>query len=185
MGDNELPIAVARLLDAAADKHSVPRTLARAVAWVESRGATDAKETGSAAGGQGVMQLSSEMATQMQVREPLNAESNIDAGVRLLSIHLHKFANPVTAAAAYHWGVDNVEKATSAWPVGVVEYVNHVGARERVEVTLADLEEQRARMQRADPLPPPAQPEESESKASKLGGLLGGKGKGGKGKKEK
>lgn len=122
----KLPTAIAALVDAAAQRHGVQAALARAVAWIESRGDENAV---SDRGAQGVMQLMPATAAALGVSNPFNASQNIDAGVRYLADLIMRFGDDQTALAAYNWGPGNVRKSGGQWPAQVVRYVSNVQAR--------------------------------------------------------
>lgn len=129
----QLPANVARLLDAAASNNRVPKTLARAVAWVESRGEQTAV---SPKGALGVMQLMPRTAADMNV-DPNVLEQNIAGGVAYLARMLRKYSgDEAIALAAYNWGPGNVDDAinagTDGFPESVQQYVRNVVAR-RIE----------------------------------------------------
>lgn len=123
-----LPRDVAALLDAAAQRYGVPRELARAVAWRESRGLQSAR---SRAGAIGVMQLMPGTAEGLRV-DPEDLAENIDGGVRFLSHLLQRF-DQRAAVAAYNWGPGNVENPDKSWPPSVVDYASDVLQRAEVE----------------------------------------------------
>lgn len=128
----QLPANVARLLDAAAANNRVPKTLARAVAWVESRGEQSAV---SPQGALGVMQLMPRTAADMNV-DPNVLEENVSGGVAYLARMLRKYGGvEERALAAYAWGPGNVDDALvegHAFPESVQTYVRNVLAR-RIE----------------------------------------------------
>lgn len=129
-----LPASVAALIDAAADRYSVPRTLARGVAWIESRGNTMAK---SQKGAIGVMQLMPATAAQLKV-DPFDPAANIDGGVRYLSQLLARYGERA-GLAAYNWGPGHVasKPLEKDWPTEVLAYVTNV--LQRAEYELATL----------------------------------------------
>jgi soluble lytic murein transglycosylase-like protein len=132
----KLPSPIATLLDAAASLNRIPNTLARAVAWIESRGNANAQ---SGAGAMGIMQLMPGTAQQLGVTDPFDAEQNIAAGVEYLSKLLKKYGNEAHALAAYNWGPGNVDRAIgqgSNFPEQVLQYVRNVQARKVEEGTL-------------------------------------------------
>lgn len=127
-----LPPDVTLELDAAAQRHAVARELARAVAWVESRGQQDAQ---SARGAIGVMQLMPRTAQSLCV-DPRDRAQNIEGGVRLLRRFLDKFeGDERRAIAAYVWGPAHVQDKPSAqdWPEDVRRYVLNVVDRKGYE----------------------------------------------------
>lgn len=105
--------AIGALLDAAAARHGVSPSLARAVAWQESgwnQGAV------SSVGALGVMQLMPDTATWAgpallgRSIDPAVAEDNIDAGVAFLA-HLMRVTGDVpTALAGYNQGLASVRR---------------------------------------------------------------------------
>src|SRR5205085_10508578 len=130
---------IAALLDAAADKYKVPRPLARAIAWVESRGNPMAV---SPAGARGVMQLMPATAKQLGVTDPHDPEQNIDAGVRYYAQLMARYGER-SGLAAYNWGPGNVQKAaakstlddgSAGWPGEVKQYVSDVLTRAEYEL---------------------------------------------------
>lgn len=133
----KLPTPIGVLLDAAATLNRIPKTLARAVAWIESRGHASAL---SSAGAQGVMQLMPATAQQLGVTDPFDPEQNIAAGVEYLAKLLRKYGdNETHALAAYNWGPGNVDKAIEAgraFPEQVLQYVRNVQARKAEEGSL-------------------------------------------------
>jgi soluble lytic murein transglycosylase-like protein len=133
----KLPTPIGVLLDAAAALNRIPKTLARAVAFIESRGNASAQ---SSAGAQGVMQLMPATAQQLGVTDPFDPEQNIAAGVEYLGKLLRKYGgNETHALAAYNWGPGNVDKAIEvgrAFPEQVLQYVRNVQARKVEEGSL-------------------------------------------------
>jgi len=131
-----LPADVVIELDAAAQRHSVPRELARAIAWVESRGEQSAR---SKAGAIGVMQLMPGTAEALGV-DPTDRVQNIEGGVRLLATLLERFDSDPQAIAAYVWGQGHVKArpALADWPESVKAYVRNVW--DRLELERAELE---------------------------------------------
>jgi len=124
--------AIIALLDAAAARHGVSAALARAVAWVESRGDATAK---SPAGAMGVMQLMPATAEGLGVTDPFDPSQNIDAGVRFLSRLLKTHSVP-DALAAYNWGPGNVQREQRGErkrPARTVKYIDNVLARAQLE----------------------------------------------------
>ncbi len=144
MSTGQLPTAIARLVDDAADRHGVPRPLARAVAWIESRGNSSAV---SPKGAQGVMQLMPATAAALGVVNPMNAGENIDAGVKYLAQLTTRFGEP-KGLAAYNWGPRNVSShdVLETFPQQVQQYVHNVLARAEIELAQMGLG------QPADPL---------------------------------
>lgn len=127
----QLPSHITTLLDAAADKHGVPRHLARGLAWVESRGDATAV---SPKGAQGVLQLMPPTAKALGVTDAFDPAQNIDAGVRYLAKLIKTFGERA-GIAAYNWGPGRVSKAPDerAWPGQIQEYVTNVLQRADLE----------------------------------------------------
>jgi soluble lytic murein transglycosylase-like protein len=132
MGVHGLPQDVAAWLDGAADRYGVPRSLARAVAWVESRGR---QSSVSEKGAIGVMQLMPDTAKTLGV-DPHDLVQNIFGGVQFLAFLIHTFGESA-ALAAYNWGPKHVHDGTP-WPDSVRTYVADV--QQRANVELAQLE---------------------------------------------
>lgn len=136
MSVHALPDAIARLLDEAADRYGVPRPLVRGVAWIESRGRTDAL---SPKGALGVMQLMPSTAKSLGVKDPLEPVQNVDAGVRYLAQLIAKFGERA-GLAAYNWGPGNVasrggkDGSESHWPNETKSYVTNVLQRAEYEL---------------------------------------------------
>jgi soluble lytic murein transglycosylase-like protein len=123
-----LPPGVAALVNAAAIRFKVRPALARAVAWVESRGNQTAV---SPAGAVGVMQLMPATARGLGV-DATNLHQNIEGGVRLLASHLRDFSEEL-ALAAYNGGTVQLYKDPSQWPAETRAYVPAVMARAALE----------------------------------------------------
>jgi soluble lytic murein transglycosylase-like protein len=117
-----LPADIGEMLDRAADRYGIPRALARAVAWVESRGERKAV---SKAGAIGIMQLMPGTAKTLGVLDPYDAESNIDGGTRYLASLIERLGSVERALAGYNWGPSRV-KAGGPWPAMVNRYVAKV-----------------------------------------------------------
>lgn len=176
-----LPTAIAALVDAAADKYAVPRPLARAIAWTESRGNPLAKGK---AGEMGVMQLMPATAKALGVVDAFDAGANIDAGVKYLAQLLSRYGERA-GVAAYNWGPGNVSKHTDekAWPQQVLGYVATVLQRAQYELATMNTQPSgspsaapplaqatRPRMPSQPPsrpsvLPPPPQPDGGDDDA--------------------
>jgi soluble lytic murein transglycosylase-like protein len=125
----QLPPAVALQLDAAADRHGVPRGIVRAVAWVESKGNQFAV---SPKGAIGVMQLMPKTAAGLGVN-PHDVAENIEGGVTYLAQLYKQFAGDVSSVlAAYNFGPGNVS-LHKTWPAETVDYVRHVLDRAATE----------------------------------------------------
>lgn len=129
----KLPGPIAVMLDAAAAINDVPASLARAVAWIESKGNPRAE---SPVGARGVMQLMPATAKDLGVTDAFDPEQNIAAGVAYLSHLLKKYGNELHALAAYNWGPGYVDKALEegkALPHSVIQYTRNVQARKAEE----------------------------------------------------
>ena len=103
--------AIARLLDAAADRHGVERDLLRAIAWQESgwdQGSV------SSAGALGVMQLMPATAAwiaQDLLRRPVDPRAvrdNIEAGAAYVAWLQRQTTDTATAVAAYYQGISSL-----------------------------------------------------------------------------
>lgn len=125
-----LPAAIATLIDSAAARHGVEPEIARAVAWVESRGNPSVT---SSAGAQGVFQLMPDTAKGLGVSDPFDPAENVDAGVRFLAQLRTKFQLWKPALAAYNWGPGRVSSGRD-WPEQVKTYVEKVLRRAAVEL---------------------------------------------------
>ncbi len=101
------------IIQSAADKYGVKRSLVSAVIMTESGFNPNAI---SQRGAQGLMQLMPATATRFGVEDPFNAKQNINAGVKYLSELLKQFKNTRLAVAAYNAGAKAVEKYGDAIP---------------------------------------------------------------------
>lgn len=98
----------------AANRYDVPSQLAVAIAQVESNFNPVAR---SSAGALGIMQLMPDTATRLGLRDPFDAEANIDAGVRHLMYLLKRFDNDLPRViAAYNAGENAVVRADGVPP---------------------------------------------------------------------
>jgi len=88
-------------------KYGLDKALVRAVMEVES--GTDPSAV-SPKGAQGLMQIMPGTAKELNLADPLNPESNIDAGSRYLKAQLAAFGDVRLALAAYNAGPDAVRK---------------------------------------------------------------------------
>lgn len=136
MSTHALQPSIASLIDQAADRWSVSRPVARAVAWIESRGNPAAR---SPKGAMGVMQLMAATAQQLGVTDPFDAAQNIDGGVKYLSQLIARYGERA-GLAAYNWGPGNVARRGGAegsefhWPAEVKTYVTNVLQRAEYEL---------------------------------------------------
>lgn len=130
---DQLPAEVAFAIDAAAVRVGVDPALARAVAWVESRGLQSAR---SPKGAVGVFQLMPSTADDLGV-DAEDEVQNIEGGVRFLARMLeHWRGDEVRALASYVWGKSRVRRAVRdglALPAPVRLYVARVLARREAE----------------------------------------------------
>ena len=94
------------LIEAAALRHQVDPRLVHAVITVESRFQARAR---SRKGAMGLMQLMPATARELQVRNPFDPATNIDAGVRHLRQLLDRF-DVQLAVAAYNAGAGAVRR---------------------------------------------------------------------------
>ena len=100
------------LIDAAARRHSVDPRLVHALITVESRYRANAR---SRKGAMGLMQLMPATARELQVGNPYDPASNIDAGVRHLRQLLNRFDLQL-AVAAYNAGAGAVQRFNGVPP---------------------------------------------------------------------
>lgn len=102
------PAEIEQLIQSKGAKYDVDPNLIRAVIRQESGFNASA---GSPAGAQGLMQLMPATAAGLGVTDPLNAEQNVDGGVRYLKQQLDTFDGDVRKAlAAYNAGPGAVRK---------------------------------------------------------------------------
>ncbi len=94
------------MIEAAASRHKVDPRLVHAVITVESRFQARAR---SRKGAMGLMQLMPATARDLQVRNPYDPATNIDAGVRHLRTLLDRF-DVRLAVAAYNAGAGAVQR---------------------------------------------------------------------------
>lgn len=108
------PRTIEQLVEAAAHRYALPRSLVRAVARAES--ALDPAAV-SPKGAQGVMQLMPGTAKELGVSNAFDPAQNIDAGARLLRQLLEKYQGRVAEAlAAYNAGAGAVAKHNGVPP---------------------------------------------------------------------
>lgn len=150
-----LPPDVAWLINGAAQRHQVDPFLARAVAWIESRGRQTAISN---KGARGVMQLMPATAKSLKVNPDVLAQ-NIEGGVRLLAENLRMFGGNEEAALAAYNGGPRLARNPRPYPAQVETYIARVLARRRLEQdALARQPTQpvpEGRRQAARPLPEP------------------------------
>lgn len=123
-----LPADVAHLLNKAADRYTIRREVARAVAWQESHGKQSAIGT---SGERGVMQLMPGTAKDLQV-DPTNLEQNIEGGVRYLATLIKRFGERA-GIACYNQGPAYGRKPESEWVAASRRYADAVLSRARAE----------------------------------------------------
>lgn len=133
---HQLPTSIAAMLDAAAAKYHVAPSLARAIAWIESRGDASAQSN---KGARGIMQLMPETAEDLGVADAFDPVQNIDAGVKYIARLLSKYrGNEHIALMAYNWGPGNMDqhlqvRGSDAFPDQVMQYARNVLARKAEE----------------------------------------------------
>lgn len=117
------------LIRQAAQTHGVDPELALRVAHQESRYNPAAV---SPKGAQGVMQLMPATAKDLGVTNPLDASQNVSGGVRYLRQLADRYGGDQTKiAAAYNWGMGNVEKkGLDKMPAETRNYVDKVAAQD-------------------------------------------------------
>lgn len=107
-GGASSPRTIEQLIEDAARRYALPRSLVRAVARAESALRPHAV---SPKGAQGVMQLMPGTARELGVDNAFDPAENIDAGVKLLRLLLEKYEGRVAEAlAAYNAGPGAVAK---------------------------------------------------------------------------
>ncbi|MBI5196148.1 MAG: lytic transglycosylase domain-containing protein [Nitrospirae bacterium] len=114
-----------RIIADKSQKYNVEPSLVNAVIKVESNFDSTAI---SRKGAMGLMQLMPYTAEDMDVRNPLDPEENIDGGTRYIKYLLDKFGGNLTLAlAAYNAGPDTVKKFGYVPPIQETrQYVNKV-----------------------------------------------------------
>jgi len=95
------------LIIQASKRHGLDRALVQAVMEVESGADPSAV---SPKGAQGLMQIMPKTGKDLHLADPLNPESNIDAGSRYLKAQLAAFGDVRLALAAYNAGPEAVRK---------------------------------------------------------------------------
>lgn len=149
---NRLPDQIATLINAAAATYGVDAALARAVAWIESRGNTFAT---SDKGAKGIFQLMPETAKALGVTDVTEPAQNIDGGVRYLASLVKRFGES-NGVLAFNWG----PKRTSDYLAGKLKGVTQVPQQLRTYV--ANVFE-RAALERGEGNRAAAPPKSSES----------------------
>lgn len=119
------------VLDAAAARFSVPASIVRAVAYVESRWNPAA---GSGKGAVGLMQLMPQTAQSLGVNDRTDPEQNANGGAKFLAQLYARAGSWPVALAAYNWGPGYVFGSStrspslheSQWPAATQNYVRDV-----------------------------------------------------------
>ncbi|WP_421405573.1 lytic transglycosylase domain-containing protein [Agrobacterium fabrum] len=106
-----------------AQSYGIDPSLAKAIAWTESR---YDRNRNSPQGARGPMQLMPATATGLGVVDVCDPVANIDGGIRHLKRMLEEFQNPILAAAAYNAGAQAVYDSGGVPPFG--ETVRYVAA---------------------------------------------------------
>lgn len=101
---------------AEAERQGVDPRLALHVLYKETGNLKDPASARSPAGAQGVMQLMPGTARDLGVKNPLDAEQNIEGGVKYLAQLSRMFDDPKLIAAAYNAGPGNVRKYNGVPP---------------------------------------------------------------------
>lgn len=99
--------AIDKIIETKSRQYGVDPVLVKAI--VKNESAYDQNAV-SPVGAKGLMQLMDATAGQLGVKNPFNAEQNIDGGVRYLRSLIDHFGDTATAVAAYNAGPGNVEK---------------------------------------------------------------------------
>lgn len=101
---------------AEAERQGVDPKLALHVLYKETGNLKDPASARSPAGAQGVMQLMPSTARELGVKNPLDAQQNIEGGVKYLAQLSRMFDDPKLIAAAYNAGPGNVRKYNGVPP---------------------------------------------------------------------
>lgn len=125
MGPSEGPANIDTLIRRAAERHQLDPDLLAAVIAVESGYRTHAL---SPKGAQGLMQLMPATARDLAVKDPFDAEQNIEAGARYLKQLLDQHGDSfVDALAAYNAGMGRVARYKGIPPYHeTVRYIERV-----------------------------------------------------------
>lgn len=116
-------------VDQTADKYGVPRWLARAMYYKESKSGRDVRT--SPKGAKGHMQLMPDTARAMGVKDINDPRQNIEGAIKYISTLLARFGgDPAMAAAAYNYGPTRLAKLNGRLPNNkeTREYVSYVQA---------------------------------------------------------
>ena len=101
---------------AEAERQGVDPRLALHVLYKETGNLKDPASARSSAGAQGVMQLMPATARELGVKDPMDAQQNIEGGVKYLAQLGRMFDDPKLVAAAYNAGPGNVRKYNGVPP---------------------------------------------------------------------
>lgn len=124
------------LLDVAAERHGIPTSLLRAVAYVESRWSpTDVSHKGAV----GLLQLMPGTAVALGVTDRTDPAQSANGGAKFLADLYKKAGSWEVALAAYNWGPGNVFGSStkmpslypSQWPVNTQQYVREIMAAQQ------------------------------------------------------
>jgi len=113
------------LIEKLAGQYRVDDYLVKCIIKVESNFYPNAV---SVAGAMGLMQLMQETADYYNVKNPLDPEENLDAGIRHFKSLMDYFDNEVPLAlAAYHAGLGRVRRRMAVPPIkSTMEYVDRI-----------------------------------------------------------
>ncbi|MBN2042080.1 MAG: lytic transglycosylase domain-containing protein [Spirochaetes bacterium] len=113
------------LIESISGKYGLDPYLVKCIIKVESDFKADAV---SVAGAMGLMQIMQHIARAYEVKNPLDPEENLSAGIRHLKFLLDYFKNDkVLAVAAYHAGLGRVSKKMNVPSIqSTMDYVNDV-----------------------------------------------------------
>lgn len=101
---------------AEAERQGVDPKLALHVLYKETGNLKDPASARSSAGAQGVMQLMPGTARDLGVKDPMDAQQNIEGGIKYLAQLSRMFDDPKLVAAAYNAGPGNVRKYNGVPP---------------------------------------------------------------------
>jgi len=101
---------------AEAERQGVDPRLALHVLYKETGNLKDPAAARSSAGAQGVMQLMPATARGLGVKDPMDAQQNIEGGIKYLAQLSRMFDDPKLIAAAYNAGPGNVRKYNGVPP---------------------------------------------------------------------
>ncbi|MDY6935985.1 MAG: lytic transglycosylase domain-containing protein [Spirochaetota bacterium] len=114
-----------KLINRISKKEGADPYLIKCIIKIESNFNPDAV---SKAGAMGLMQIMQEVARYYDVKDPLNPEENLKAGIKHLKSIIVYFNNDIPLSlAAYHAGIGRVKKAMKIPPISsTVDYVDKV-----------------------------------------------------------